>query len=43
MRPYRVSEKKAQTGDVNSLLDYILFTREILDFGGPQVDIKILQ
>lgn len=43
MRPYRVSDEKAQIGDLNFLLDYILLTREILDFGGPQVDIKSFQ
>lgn len=43
MRPYRVSDEKAQTGDLNFLLDYIVFTGEILDFGGPQVDLTSFQ
>jgi len=40
MRPYRVSDEKAQIGHLNFLLDYILFRGEILGFGGPQADIK---
>lgn len=43
MRPYWVSDEKAQIGDLNFLLDYKLFTTEFLDFGGPQVDIKSFQ
>lgn len=29
MKPYRVSDEKAQIGDLHFFLDYILFTEEI--------------